>query len=63
MHAGTLGPNALDATSGLAVRSAHPAPRPNWQPSEGLPCYGTLDVDPRTHALTAALHDVGGARP
>ena len=62
MHAGTFGPNALDATFGPAVRFASPAPRPNRPPSDGLQFYGTLDVDPRTRALTAALHDVAGRR-
>ena len=62
MHAGTFGPNALDATFGPEVRFARPAPRPNRPPSDGFQFYGTLDVDPRTRALTAALHDVGGTR-
>jgi alkaline phosphatase D len=62
MHAGTFGPNDLDATFGPEVRFARPAPKPNRPPSDGLQFYGTLDVDPRTRALTAALHDVGGTR-
>jgi alkaline phosphatase D len=62
MHAGTFGPNDLDATFGPEVRFARPASKPNRPPSDGLQFYGTLDVDPRTRALTAALHDVGGTR-
>jgi alkaline phosphatase D len=62
MHAGTFGPNALDATFGPEVRFASAAPRPNRPPSDGLQFYGTLDVDPRTRALTAGLHDVAGRR-
>jgi alkaline phosphatase D len=62
MHAGTFGPNALDATFGPEVRFASAAPKPNRPPSDDLQFFGTLDVDPRTHALTAALHDVTGRR-
>ena len=62
MHAGTFGPNALDATFGPEVRFASAAPTPNRPPSDGLQFFGTLDVDPRTRALTAALHDVAGRR-
>jgi len=62
MHAGTFGPNALDATFGPEVRFASPAPKPNRPPSDNLQFYGTLDVDPVTRALTAAIHDVTGRR-
>ncbi len=62
MHAGTFGPNALDGTFGPEVRFASAAPSPNRPPSDNLQFYGTLDVDPRTRALTAALHDVTGRR-
>jgi alkaline phosphatase D len=62
MHAGTFGPNPLDATFGPEVRFASAAPRPNRPPSDGLQFFGTLDVDARTRALTAALHDVAGRR-
>jgi alkaline phosphatase D len=61
MHAGTtVGPNPLDATFGPTVRFARAVLRPNRPPSE-LQFSGTLGVD-RAHALTAALHDLGGAR-
>jgi alkaline phosphatase D len=62
MHAGTFGPNALDGTFGPEVRFASTAPKPNAPPSDDLQFYGTLDVDPRTRALTAALWDVTGKR-
>jgi alkaline phosphatase D len=62
MHAGTFGPNALDGTFGPEVRFASPAPRPNRPPSDGLQFFGTLDIDPASRALTAALHDLGGRR-
>jgi len=62
MHAGTFGPNALDATFGPEVRFASPAPKPNRPPSDNLQFYGTLDIDPHTRALTAAIHDVTGKR-
>jgi alkaline phosphatase D len=62
MHAGTFGPNALDGTFGPEVRFASPAPTPNRPPSDGLQFFGTLDIDPATRALTAALHDVNGRR-
>ena len=62
MHAGTFGPNALDGTFGPAVRFASAAPSPNRPPSDDLQFYGTLDVDPRSRALTASLWDVTGER-
>lgn len=62
MHAGTFGPNLLDNTFGPEVRFASPAPKPNRPPSDNMQFYGTLDVDPRTRALTAGLWDVTGKR-
>lgn len=62
MHAGTFGPNALDATFGPEVRFQRVASRPNQPPSDDLQFYGTLDIDPVSRALTAALWDVTGAR-
>mgnify|MGYP001764787852 CR=1 FL=1 len=62
MHAGTFGPNTLDGTFGPEVRFASAAPTPNAPPSDNLQFYGTLDVDPRTRALTASLWDVTGKR-
>lgn len=62
MHAGTFGPNLLDNTFGPEVRFASPAPKPNRPPSDNMQFYGTLDIDPRTRALTAGLWDVTGKR-
>jgi alkaline phosphatase D len=62
MHAGTFGPNALDATFGPEVRFQSVAPLPNRPPSDNLQFYGTLDIDPSSQALTAALWDVTGTR-
>jgi alkaline phosphatase D len=62
MHAGTFGPNALDATFGPEVRFQKVASRPNQPPSDDLQFYGTLDIDPGSRALTAALWDVKGTR-
>jgi alkaline phosphatase D len=62
MHAGTFGPNALDATFGPEVRFQKVAPSPNRPPSDDLQFYGTLDIDPGTRAMTAALWDLTGRR-
>ncbi|MBT4436898.1 MAG: alkaline phosphatase [Gemmatimonadales bacterium] len=64
MHAGTFGPNALDATFGPEVRFSSIAGgiEPNRSPSDGYQFFGTLDIDPRTRALTAGIHNVGGER-
>ena len=62
LHAGTFGPNALDATFGPEVKftGVPPGMKPNRPPSDGLQFFGTLRVDARTHALTARLHDLSG---
>jgi alkaline phosphatase D len=62
MHAGTFGPNALDATFGPEVRFQKAASRPNQPPSDNLQFYGTLDIEPVSRVLTASLWDVTGAR-
>jgi alkaline phosphatase D len=62
MHAGTFGPNTLDATFGPEVRFQSTAPKPNRPPSDNLQFYGTLDIDPATRALTAGLWDVTGKK-
>ncbi|MEK9503526.1 alkaline phosphatase D family protein [Gaopeijia maritima] len=63
MHAGTFGPNRLDATFGPEVRfnSVPDGFEGGRPPSDDLQFFGTLDIDPRTRALTAAIHDVTGA--
>jgi alkaline phosphatase D len=62
LHAGTFGPTPLDPTFGPAVRflGIPEGMKPNRPPSEGLQFFGTLDVEHRTRALTARLHDVAG---
>jgi alkaline phosphatase D len=62
LHAGTFGPTPLDPTFGPAVRflGIPEGMKPNRPPSEGLQFFGTLDVDHRSRALTAKLHDVAG---
>lgn len=64
MHAGTFGPNTLDATFGPEVRfnSVAPGSKGNRPPSDGLQFYGQLDIDPATRALTVGLYDVAGRR-
>lgn len=62
MHAGTFGPNDLDATFGPEVRFMKTPPNPNRPPSDNYQFYGTLDIDPKTRALTAGLWDVTGTR-
>lgn len=64
MHAGTFGPNALDATFGPEVRfsAVGDGVEPNRPPSADLQFFGTLDIDPATRGLTASIHDVLGRR-
>ncbi|ODS52394.1 MAG: alkaline phosphatase [Acidobacteria bacterium SCN 69-37] len=64
MHAGTFGPNTLDATFGPEVRfnSVTRDLAPNRPPSDDLQFYGQLDIDPTTRALTVGLYDVTGRR-
>lgn len=67
MHAGTFGPNALDGTFGPEVVFATATGTPggvmvNRPPTDESQYYGTLDIDPATTVLTAALHDRGGRR-
>ena len=62
LHAGTFGPNELDATFGPEARfvGIPPGMKPNRPPSEGFQFFGTLRVDPKTRNLTASLHDLAG---
>ncbi|HVS14746.1 MAG TPA: alkaline phosphatase D family protein [Thermoanaerobaculia bacterium] len=62
LHAGTFGPNALDATFGPEVRflGIPEGMKPNRPPSDGFQFFGTLDIDGGSGVLTAALHDVEG---
>lgn len=62
LHAGTFGPNPLDATFGPEPRfiGIPPGMKPNRPPSDGLQFYGLLHVEARTRVLTASLHDLTG---
>jgi alkaline phosphatase D len=64
LHAGTFGPSAVDPTFGCkAVFNAIPPDlKPNRPPTEGYQFFGTLDIDPRTRRLTAALWNLAGRR-
>ncbi|HEY3122058.1 MAG TPA: alkaline phosphatase, partial [Vicinamibacteria bacterium] len=63
LHAGTFGPNPLDATFGPEVRflAIPPGMKPNRPPSAGLQFFGTLRIDGRSRVMTARLHDLSGA--
>jgi alkaline phosphatase D len=63
LHAGTFGPNKLDATFGPEVRflAIPPGMKPNRPPSAGLQFFGTLRIDGRSRVMTARLHDLSGA--
>jgi alkaline phosphatase D len=60
IHAGTFGPNDLDATFGPEVRYAKAAERPNQPPSDGLQFFGHVAIDGRTEAMIVRLVDVAG---
>jgi alkaline phosphatase D len=60
LHAGTFGPNRLDATFGpQAVFIKAPAPEQgqNLPPSAGLQFFGHVTVDGKTETLTVTLRD------
>ena len=61
-HAGTFGPNPLDATFGPEVRflGIPPGMKPNRPPSDGFQFFGTLRVSAKTRAMTARLHNLAG---
>jgi alkaline phosphatase D len=62
LNAGTFGPNELDPTFGpeLKFLGIPPGMKPNRPPSDGFQFFGMLRASPRTHALTASLHDLSG---
>jgi alkaline phosphatase D len=63
LHAGTFGPNQLDATFGPQVRFLSiPATgfKPNRPPSEGLQFFGLVHIDGRTASMRVTLHDITG---
>ena len=62
LHAGTFGPNALDATFGPEVKFVK-APAEdqgiNLPPSAGLQFFGLVDIDGATQEMTVRLMDRG----
>jgi alkaline phosphatase D len=64
LHAGTFGPNALDATFGPEAKyvGIPPGMKPNRPPSDGLQFFGTVTVSAKTRAATVALHNIAGKR-
>jgi alkaline phosphatase D len=62
LHAGTFGPNELDATFGPEVKftGIPPGMKPNRPPSAGLQFFGTMKIAARTKAMTVSLHDLSG---
>ncbi len=63
LHAGTFGPNPLDATFGPEVRflGIPPGMKPNRPPSEGFQFFGRFVVEGRRGTLRASLHNRAGA--
>jgi alkaline phosphatase D len=60
IHAGTFGPNALDATFGPEVRFQRAADLANQPPSDGLQFFGHVIIDGHTEVMTVRLIDVAG---
>ena len=62
LHAGSFGPNALDATFGPQVvfSKAPPAGQVNLSPFAGLQFFGEVNVEPQGHTLTVDLRDIEG---
>jgi alkaline phosphatase D len=62
LHAGTFGPNALDATFGPEVKfnGVPKGMKGNRPPSDGLQFFGTLAIDRRTRVMTAKLINLAG---
>lgn len=62
LHAGTFGPNTLDATFGPEVvfQKAPADGRANLPPSEGFQFFGQVDLDGDSLALTVTLKDTEG---
>ena len=62
LNAGTFGPGTLDPTFGPEAKfiGIPAGMKPNRPPSDGYQFFGTLRIDHRTRALTAALHNLAG---
>jgi alkaline phosphatase D len=63
-HAGTFGPNELDATFGPEVRflAIPPGMAQNRPPSDGLQFFGLLELEGRTGVLRVEIRDRDGTR-
>jgi alkaline phosphatase D len=59
LHAGTFGPNALDATFGPELKfvKAPAEGQVNLPPSAGLQFFGLVDIDAQTQQMTVRLMD------
>jgi alkaline phosphatase D len=64
LHAGTFGPNTLDATFGPEAKfvGVPKGMKGNRPPSEGYQFFGTMKIDARTRAMTVGLHNLAGER-
>ena len=62
LHAGTFGPNTLDATFGPEAKfvGIPKGMKGNRPPSDGFQFFGTLTASARTRALTVRLHNLAG---
>jgi len=62
LHAGTFGPNTLDATFGPELRflAIPPDLKPNRPPSDGFQFFGLGRIDHRTRALTMQIRNRKG---
>ncbi|CBV42268.1 alkaline phosphatase D family protein [Halomonas elongata] len=62
LHAGTFGPNDLDATFGPEVvfQKAPPDGQANLPPSAGYQFFGQVDLDGESEMLTVTLKDAAG---
>ncbi len=62
LHAGTFGPNDLDATFGPDVRfsSVKPGSPANQSPSAGLQFFGFVQISAKTRVMTVGLRNLAG---
>jgi alkaline phosphatase D len=62
LHAGTFGPNTLDATFGPEAKfvGVPKGMKGNRPPSDGYQFFGTLKIDARSRVMTAGLHNLKG---
>lgn len=64
LHAGTFAPSVADPTFGCTqvFNGTVAGMKPNQPPSAGLQFFGTLNIDPRTRRMTAALWNLKNER-